>query len=239
MNSFSKEFEEEVFKGWSQSPIYLTKAERYIFTKYLNNQSKTLEAGTGGGRISFSLEEDLEFTNIVAFDLVAKLIEHCKSTGLKRKSKIEFSQADVSNLEVYKSEQFKNILYTGQVLCMVPEKVLDEAVTEAYKLGQNDSTFIFSFMDWDSRWYNSILSILINSSRLVKFQKIQKYYLPEVNDTNGINKNFFNKKGYSILWAKKNKVKKKLIDKGFKIEAFHSEKEFSKKGKVMFFVCKK
>ncbi|WP_142786010.1 class I SAM-dependent methyltransferase [Changchengzhania lutea] len=240
-NSFPEDFETEVYKGWSQVPIYATRAEKYVFEKHLKDNSyKTLEAGTGGGRIAFFLEAELHFKNITAFDLVPKLIEHCKLKAIERDSNIEFLLSDVSNVEHFENQKFENILYTGQVLCMLPKHMLNDALLKAYTIGDTRSCYIFTFMDWDSRWYNPILSFLINFYRTITFQKLKIFYIPEVTQNARINKNFFNSKGYSILWIKKKHAIKKLEAAGFQIKSTYRESELKNgKGSVLFFICKK
>jgi hypothetical protein len=236
-NSFHTQFEEEVFQGWSKAGLYATDAEKYIFKKHLSTDVNTLEAGTGGGRISFYLEDALNFKNIIAFDLVPKLIEHCKSVAIKKGSNIKFEVADVSNLKRYKSREFGNLLYTGQVLSMVPKAMLNNALLEAYNIGDKESTYVFSFMDWNARWYNPVLSFMVNLSRLLKFKKIETYYIPEIRHMKRINKHFFSAKGYGILWIKKKHAIKKLESSGFNIKAAYRESELSNSKSVLFFIC--
>jgi hypothetical protein len=240
-NGFPDKFEQEVYRGWAEKTGYVTNAEKYIFKNYLSSSLKTIEAGTGGGRISFYLEKEMNFDDIIAFDLVPQLIERCEQRAIDWNSKVKFIIADVSNLNGFNNIKFDNILYTGQVLSMLPEQNLQEALLEAHKLGHEDSSYIFTFMDWDTRWYNFILSLALNSVRFLKNIKMQWYYIPEVRQNNRLNQDFFNKNGHSILWIKTKHAKKRIEDAGFTIKSCYSENQFgrTRAGAAIFFVCSK
>ena len=84
-NLNAKLYSNEILDEW-QKRKHLIKAEEYFISKYLLNKSYTiLEAGTGGGRISFELEA-LGFKNIKAFDIVPEMIEY----ALEKVKKNEF-----------------------------------------------------------------------------------------------------------------------------------------------------
>ncbi len=232
--NFSKRFSEQVINGWAgRENIY--DQERFILNNYLlNSDLSVLEAGTGGGVMSFFIEESLSFKNIHAFDVIPEMIDIANNKAKKNKSKVNFSVNDAADLSSFKDEKFDYLVYLQQVLCMVPQKHLSMAIKEAYRVGAKNSVYIFSFLDWDSRWYNPILSFIINSARLLFGRKMLKYYLPEVNKT------FFRKDQQGILWAKKSHIFKMLEDVGLTITNFYThEKLVQKKGRTFFIVCEK
>ena len=75
-NSNKELYSDELFEIWSEKEEILP-IESYFLKKYLlNKNGKTIEAGTGGGRIVFELEKT-GFTQLEAFDYVEKMIEFC------------------------------------------------------------------------------------------------------------------------------------------------------------------
>ncbi|WP_185956460.1 class I SAM-dependent methyltransferase [Changchengzhania lutea] len=240
-NTFSKKFEEQVIDAWGNRKD-LSKIEKYLLPKYLtNNKLKVVEAGTASGIFSFYIEEQLGFKNIKAFDLIPKMIELAREKALAKKSKIDFVQADASNLNCFENNYFDYLVYLGQILCMVPKAYLSKSLNEAYRIGKKDSTYIFSFLDWNSRWFNPILSKVVNLVRFLNGIKTEKYYIPQVKTVDrSINWKFYKKEQHGILWIKKNAAIKLLKKTGFKIVKIYDEEELTHyRGVAFYIICKK
>jgi len=74
----------------------LIPAEEYLLKKYFRNTTKNvLEAGTGGGIISFHIE-NMGFKNIAVFDIVPDMIKHANTVAKSTGSNIEFKVADAA-----------------------------------------------------------------------------------------------------------------------------------------------
>ena len=154
--------------------------------------------------------------NIAAFEIIPYMIQKAKTKAKSKKSNIQFYLDDASDLNRFKDNEFDYLLYLGQVLSMVPKANLNDALLEAFRICKPNGTFILSFMDWDSRWYNKLLSFNINFFRILTGRKIQKYYLPELKFHNRINWKFYKKEQHPILW-----VRKKLLKKMRIVVSFH------------------
>jgi ubiquinone/menaquinone biosynthesis C-methylase UbiE len=240
-HNFSKKFEEHVIKGWENKSDIGYKLDEFISQYVTDRTASVVEAGTGAGVLSFYLEESLKFENIKAFDILPYMIEKARIAAEQKKSNIRFYVEDASNLSCFEKDEFHYLLYLGQILSMVPKDDLNNALLEAYRICDPKGTFILSFMDWDSRWYNKLLSFNINFMRVLTGRKIQKYYLPELKFHNRINWKFYHKEQHPILWVRKKHMVEKLQKIGFKIEAIYKEAELTKndKGLSLYFVCKK
>ncbi|GAA4231932.1 hypothetical protein GCM10022291_05480 [Postechiella marina] len=238
---FHEKFKKDVVDRWScRSSI--SDIEKYLFSTYLtNNKLEVIEAGTAAGIFCFYLEDELGFSKINAFDIIPEMIQIAKDKAKKKQSKVDFKQGDAADLKGFESNKFDYLIYLGQVLSMVPKDLFDQSIKEAHRIGKKDATYIFSFLDWNSRWYNPILSFFINFVRLVTGRKVQKYYLPEVKKVdNSFNWLFFRKEQHGILWGKKAKILKKLKDSGFQIQKVYNEEEITnRKGKIFYVICTK
>jgi ubiquinone/menaquinone biosynthesis C-methylase UbiE len=240
-NSFSQDFEHQVVEGWSNR-TEISNTEAYLLPKYLkNNTLKVLEAGTGAGVFSFYIEEELGFTHVKGFDVLSKMIEIASFNASKRNSKVVFFQADAANLEAVGDSEFDYLIYLGQILSMVPKSLLENSLSEAYRIGNDKATYIFSFLDWDSRWYNPLLSLVINTFRLFRGEKIEKYYLPEIKTPDrSINWRFYKKKQQGILWVKNKHAIGSLKKVGFNIIKSYQEEELTNyKGRAIYIICEK
>ncbi|WP_445736481.1 class I SAM-dependent methyltransferase [Mariniflexile sp.] len=239
-SGFSEHYEKKVVENWiGRSSI--NKVEEYLFSKYINNNKlKVIDAGTAAGIFSFYLEEKSGFKNITAFDIIDEMIVTAKAKAVQKQSTITFVQADASNLNNFDGGQFDYLIYLQQILSMVPKELLNKSLEEAYRIGSKDAVYIFSFLDWNSRWYNPIVSMVINLVRPITGRKIKKYYLPELLLGKSINKNFFSKEHHGILWVKKKHILKKLNACGFKVSAYYREEDLTKAtGRAMYIICKK
>ena len=151
----------EEFHNWTDQGLFdLTKMERYYLEKYLiNTDAKIIDAGTGGGRIAFSIEK-MGFKNIDAFDFVPKMIEFAKNKAKNIGSSVCFQVADAKNLSMYLDNNFDHIVYLQQVLSFIPtEEERRMAVSEAYRVLKPEGTAIFSFLNWNGRYYNYFLVV--------------------------------------------------------------------------------
>ena len=233
-------FTEKVIEDWGDRTD-ISKLENYLLSKYLTNSSlAVIEAGTGAGVLSFFIEESLKFDKITAFDIIPEMIDRALIKSKEKKSNIHFTYGDASNLKNFKPNEFHYMVYLQQILSMIPCDRLDHALNRAHNIGTADGIFIFSFLDWDSRWYNPIVSFKINLVRFLSGRKIQKYYLPELKFNSRLNKEFFKKNQHSIFWAKKKHLVQLLNNAGFKIEVCYKEEELTKfKGRALYFICKK
>ncbi|GAA4944133.1 hypothetical protein GCM10023314_16430 [Algibacter agarivorans] len=231
-------YSNQLFTEWSEKEELLG-IEKYFLEKYLiNKNGKVIEAGTGGGRIIFEIEK-LGFSNLEAFDYVEKMISFCDEKKENLNSSINFKNADATNLVNYQEKEFDYLIYLQQVLCFVDKDVLPIALKEAYRIGKQNSIYIFSFLNWNSKLYNPILSMLINFFRILRGEKKSKYKLPWLIINNKVNWKFLNKNQPQNIWFKKKHILDILKKNGFSIIEIKSQVGTLDKEGHLHIACKK
>jgi ubiquinone/menaquinone biosynthesis C-methylase UbiE len=235
-------YSEKLFNIWSQK-LGLLPSEEYLINQYfLNKESKIIEAGTGGGRIIFEIEK-LGFTKLEAFDFVENMITFCKEKKIKFGSNIKFRVADATKLNCYESNSFDYLIYLQQVLCFVDKDLFPQSLREAHRIGNENSVYIFSFLNWESKFYNPFLNWLVNLFRVIRNEKKVKHQLPWLIINGKFNWKFLNSNQPQNLWFKKENIIKILNDNGFNIiELITGENILNKhnsKSGHLYIICKK
>lgn len=231
-------YSDQLFSVWSNKEE-LIPLEKYFIEKYLENKAgNVIEAGTGGGRIIFEIE-NLGFINLEAFDYVERMINFCNKKKENLKSSIKFKNADATNLILYKKNNFDYLIYLQQVLCFIDKSELHIALKEAYRIGKPDSTYIYSFLNWKSKFYNPILSLMVNLFRFLRGEKIDKYRLPWLIIDKKINWRFLCKNQPQTLWFEEQKIVTILLENGFSIIEIKYTSGISKKIEHIYIACKK
>jgi SAM-dependent methyltransferase len=232
----------ELFKIWTEKKGLLD-AESYFLNKYLlKKEGNVIEAGTGGGRIIFEIEK-LGFKRLSAFDYVESMIDTCNAKKLKISSNVDFKVEDAVNLCSYKTSNFDYIIYLQQVLCFIDKGLLDKALKEALRIGNDSSIYIYSFLNWESKFYNTFLSFCVNSVRYLRNEEVAKYQLPWLKINGKFNWKFLNSNQPKNTWFKKNEISNILNLNGFEILEVKTGKDFKNKNypneNHLYFACKK
>ena len=231
-------YSDQLFSVWSSKEELLV-IEKYFLEKYLiNKNGKVIEAGTGGGRIIFEIEK-LGFSNLDAFDYVDKMISFCNIKKEHLNSSINFKNADATNLITYSEKEFDYLIYLQQVLCFIDKDELPIALKEAYRIGKQDSVYIYSFLNWNSKFYNLILSLIVNFFRILRGEKTSKYKLPWLIIDNKFNWKFINKNQPQNIWFKKKHILDILKKNGFSLIEIKTQVDNSDKNGHIHIACKK
>lgn len=243
MSSNSDLYARELFEKWSNKQGIIA-SEEYLIRKYISEKEfSILEAGTGGGRISFYLET-LSFTNISAFDIVPEMIQAANTEAQKRASCIRFLEADASDLSAYSQSRFQYLIYFQQVLCFLEnDESFLKALQEAYRVAAPNSTCIFSFLDFDARKLNIPLSYILRLLRFFRNEKTGYQYLPWLKINSSFNWKFLAKKQPLLYWVKEDEVLRQMKNIGFSIlEVLHDSdipgNDKKRKG-MLYMVCTK
>jgi SAM-dependent methyltransferase len=148
LRSETKEFYSTVeFVSWADRQG-LTHDEKYLIEKYLNKKGKTLEAGTGGGRILFEMK-NLGFTSLHGYDFVPAFIERARQRDTHHR--ICFEVHDGTRLG-YKDASFDQIVYLQQFICVLDDEVARaKALKEAYRVLRVGGTALFSFLSFKTK----------------------------------------------------------------------------------------
>lgn len=140
-------YELEVFDSWA-SRAGLTDFEEQLVERFLERHLRTLEAGTGGGRILHELR-DRGFGDLHGFDYLPGFIDVARARDPS--SAIDFTVQDAVALD-YPDAAFDQALYVQQVLCFI--ETADErerAMREARRVVRTGGTALFSFLCYEAR----------------------------------------------------------------------------------------
>lgn len=231
----------ELFVQWTTRDN-LNITEAYFLNKYLTDKSKNvLEAGTGGGIISFEIEKK-GFTCISAFDIVPSMVNCAREIAKQKKAKIIFDIADATNLKNFKNNQFDYLVYLQQVLCFVPNDTFLNALSESYRVANKDAICIYSFLDYDARKFNWILSFVVNFIRKIRGEQTLKHYLPWLKIGKKYNWKLFNKNQAQTFWVKRDNIVNELKKLVFNILEMKNDCQINKQKSaigMLYIVCKK
>lgn len=235
----------EFLDEWSNKNHFLD-SEKYLFKKYLvDKDANILEAGTGGGRLAFHLEKLLNPNKkITSFDIVPQMIERAKLRAEDENSNTDFLVADACDLSQFKNESFSYLLYLQQVLCFIEnEDDFNKALKETYRLTQKNGIVLFSFLDYETRSINPLLSLAVNKVRFFRKEAIKLQHLPWIKIGKKINFKLFHKNQATCYWVKKNEIVKTLKGLGYEVlEVINDSQVRNRKAKrksMLKVVCKK
>lgn len=217
----------------------LIREEAYFLSKYLlDKEAKILEAGTGGGRISFALEEQ-GYSNVTAFDFVEPFIKAAKMKNPT--TKIDFCVADATDLQLFDNNTFEQIIYLQQIISIIPSHLIEDALLEAKRVLKEEGIAIFSFLNWYGRSYNALISLITNFFRILRNEPLSKQQLPWLKLGGKFNWRFLFSNQSTTYWFTKEEITTKLEQYGFKILEVKTSSEFThniSEG-MIYIVCQK
>lgn len=215
--------------------------EKYILEKYIcETNKKIIEAGCGGGRISFSLQR-AGYKHIDAFDFCEDFIKNAKMENLKAGNPIHFFLADATNLSMIEDATYDYSIYLQQIICFVPRNRIKRALEESYRITKPGGIVIFSFLNYDGRRINKLLSPILFILRKVRREDKNKQELPWLKVDGKINYLCLCKNQATNYWFKFEQVITLLTKVGYEIKATYYESQFtnSKEKGAMYIVCEK
>jgi ubiquinone/menaquinone biosynthesis C-methylase UbiE len=228
--------------------------EKFLIETYLNKNSKTVEAGTGGGRIVLEMQK-LGFTYLSAFDYVPGFVEKVKQKD--KANSISFSVEDATALN-YKDCEFEQLVYLQQIICCVENDTSRlNALKEAYRILKKGGYAIFSFLNFEYRENNpSYMPYYlgyIRKIRELRNSNLPIQYLSRLKLGGKFNFGSLIDKPPYTYWYKVEEAYLSLKEANFEIVAIgsdvqiyqgkmHNSLESFKKEKIegsLYFVCKK
>lgn len=143
-----REFFREVERDYWASAAGLKPEEEALIERALDPGRRTLEAGTGGGRIVRALRER-GFSSLAGFDYAPELIEAARAGDPE--GAIEFAVADATSLP-YADEEFEQAIYLQQIVCTIEERdARARALAEAARVLRPGGVALFSFLLLEGR----------------------------------------------------------------------------------------
>lgn len=205
------------FESWAHRSSLIL-AEEFLINKYLDKKGKTLEAGTGGGRIILELQS-LGYESLYGFDYVPEFIDQAKSRD--KSNTINFAVQNATNLN-YEIDFFDNLIYLQQVICFIEEDSLrKKAIEEAYRILKPGGTALFSFLSYEARITNKMYSMYMKYLKILRKMKGSDHklqYLPWLKLGNKPNIMAIIDKGPYVYWYKLEEIEQILKEAGFIIK---------------------
>lgn len=201
--------------------------EKFLCKKYLNKDLKTVEAGTGGGRLILEMKK-LGFTSLYAYDYLPEFIAEAKKKDPTQS--ICFEVEDATKLS-YQDCSFEQILYLQQLISSIDgDDNKLKALKEAYRILKLGGIALFSFLSFESRvrepLYIPYLVYLFAFRKLLRINRSIQY-LPWLKL--GGKPNFLSlldSEPY-VYWYKMSEAYNQLEQVGFKVVAFGSSYQIS------------
>ncbi len=158
-------YNKNIFDDWAYRDGLIPE-ERYLIETFLTDiNSKTLEAGTGGGRILLEMQK-VGYTSLSGFDYLPRFIEVAKTRDST--DSIKFEVQDATALS-YADASFEYTIYLQQVICFIEsEDARENALAEAYRILQPSGTALFSFLCYDTRIRNPLCAAFMTYLRLLR-----------------------------------------------------------------------
>lgn len=128
------------FESWANRSG-LTREESFLINTYLTQGGKTLEAGTGSGRILAEMDK-LGFEKLWGFDLLPEFIAVARAR--KTTARIQFTAKDATRLD-YPDRFFDQIIYLQQIISFV-DTDRSKALREASRILAPGGVALFSFL---------------------------------------------------------------------------------------------
>lgn len=226
MSNNRKIYETVEFDAWAYREG-IGYEEKFLCEKYLNKDLKTLEAGTGGGRIVLEMK-NLGFTSLHAYDYLPEFIEQAKKKDPTKS--ICFEVEDATKLS-YQDCSFDQILYLEQIISSIDgaDNKL-KALKEAYRILKQKGTALFSFLSFEARvkepLYMPYLAYLLAFRKLLGMNRSMQY-LPWLKLGGKPNLlSLLDRQPY-VYWYKMAEAYNQLKQVGFTVVAFGSSYQIS------------
>jgi len=199
--------------------------ERFLIAGYLSPTARTLEAGTGGGRILLALRQ-MGFTDLHGFDFVPGLIE--KARAADPEHAIHFDVQNAARLD-YPDASFDQIVYLQQLLsCIDDDATRWAAVGEAFRILRPGGVALFSALCFEVRRKHPIYRMLMTHWRMlrrVRGSSLSIQAMPWMRLGDRFNPGALLDRGPYVYWFRADEMVSRLRTAGFTIQAVGSSRQ--------------
>jgi len=226
----------EELKVWADRRKILLQ-EKYLLDKYVVDvDANIIEAGTGGGRLSLYLY-DRGFRNILAFDFVDEMVSRAK----RKNDQIDFICADATRLDGIEGGQFDYAIYLQQIISLVSREKIGTALSESVRVLKDGGVVIYSFLDYRGRIINPLVSGVVNCSRIVRREPVDRKYLPWLRLDGKPNWWFFSSGQACAYWFDREEIIGLIQDLGLTILEIATSADILGRFEsgMLYIVCKK
>ncbi len=240
------------FAGWAGSESLLPD-EQVLIEKFLSRRRRTLEAGTGGGRILLELAKR-GFSDLHGFDFVPEFIELARMRDPQKR--IQYAVENACALS-YPEGSFEQLLYLQQVLCFIEcPNQRKRALDEAFRILAPGGIALLSLLCFEGRWRAWLWRAFVAGLMLRRrawAQERPRQLLPWLRRKGSINWRAFSDRPPYAYWFRVAEAEQFLVRAGFTVIACGTTCELARGvlhrdgtellrgpvGTMLYFACRK
>jgi len=199
--------------------------EQFVITQYLDRGGRTLEAGTGGGRILRAMRQ-MGFTDLHGFDYVPGLID--KARVADGDGRIRFEVQDATCL-TYPDCAFDQVIYLQQLLCFIEDYARRErAIHEAFRVLRPGGVALFCVLSFEVRRISLVYRWLMRYWRLLRWLRgssLSPQAMSWMRLGDRFNPTALLDRGPHVHWFRTDEIVSLLLSAGFLLHAVGSSRQ--------------
>lgn len=231
----------------------LEPGEQFLIERHLDPKAKTLEAGSGGGRLLLAMQAR-GFEDLHGFDFVPAMVEAARRRD--RSGAIDFQVHDAT-APGYDDASFDQLVYLQQVLCFIAgEDARRRALEQAFRILRPGGKAVFSLLSFRARSQSWVYKPMLAYLRLLRASTgtqrgIQN--MPWLRLNGAMNWAALMDRGPYVYWYREREANDLLVSVGFHVTAVGSDAQVDQRRLLdsvdeleraplrgrLYFVCRK